>query len=283
MVAEILGSQWNDNYIANKEEILKAVPFFPDTQGAYKAVPRAAMVVGAGPSLFKNIGDIDPTLYDVVACDKTVPRLVRRGVFPKYIVALNAAKTEVDEWIAPANDPDVTLIMPCVVHPDTYKGWRGEKVFINNTLPTNLHQRIAVETSHDAVTIGSNAGTFALIMALSTGHQPVGCVGLDFSFLSRAEILHKQASNNYNILEMTDVNGDVRYSDIGWFSMSEAFQEYAKAYGEWFGLQVANCTEGGINYSPFVRQMTLKEFNDSLNHKPMRGVGMWENREQREQ
>lgn len=264
MVAELLGALWQENYAANKAEILKTTPFFPDTQGAYKQNPRAALVVGAGPSLFKNIGDIDPLLYDVVACDKTVPRLVRRGVFPKYIVALNAAKTEVDEWLAPANDPDATLIMPCVVHPDTYKDWKGHKIFINNTVPTNLHKRIEVETSHQEITIGSNAGTFALIMALCTGHQPVGCVGLDFSFLTRAEVMSKQTPDCYNILEMTDVNGDVRYLDIGWFSMSEAFQEYCQTYGSWYGLQVANCTEGGINYSPYVRQMTLQQFNQTL-------------------
>jgi hypothetical protein len=115
------------------------------------------------------------------------------------------------------------------------------------------------------------------------GANPIAYIGLDFSFLTRNEIMLRYDAEEYdpkayNVLEMTDINGDIRFLDLGWFDMAEAFQERVRAMQDWYGTTTVNCTEGGINYSDSVRAMTLKEFNkaiptwDYLNRRSNHGI-----------
>jgi hypothetical protein len=265
MVGKHLKQVWEENYIVNKREVRPEEWLTP--QYAKPGDFRPCLCVGAGPSLGKTLDKIDPKLYDVVACDKISGILVDVGVMPKYIVALNAAKTNVREWLEKANREDVTLVMPIGVNPITYETWRGKRLFINAVTTTRLHERVATETDVVPLTIGSNAGTFAYVLACMTMHNPIGYIGMDFSFLSRRDVLEKQDPRHYNLLEMSDVNGDTRYLNLGWFDMAEAFQEMCMMHSQWFGIETFNCTEGGINYSQWVNQMPLTDFNTLLMHK----------------
>lgn len=262
MVGRLLKETWEKNYLANKDTILKTKPFLPLMAG--KQDFRPCVVVGAGPSLDKNVNLLEPKLYDIVACDKTVPKLTDLGITPTYVVAINAAPTDTNEWTESAKDK-TNLVMPCGVFPGTYKGWdAGHLVFINNCVITCLHERIEAELHLTPVVIGSNAGTMAYMVAAMTMHNPIAYIGMDFSFTGKASILASQDPRHYNLLEMTDVNGEVRYLNLGWFDMAEAFQENVKYFREWYGIPTYNCTEGGINYSEYVGQMPLCEFNLSL-------------------
>jgi hypothetical protein len=152
--------------------------------------------------------------------------------------------------------------MPCTVDPATYSHWKGSKVFINSNVSTNIHERIQAETGYPPLGVGANAGTFGLQMAYYLGHNPVAYCGMDFSFLTREEVLKRQDyPTNYNIIEMTDRNGEVRFLDIGWLSMAEAFQDAVQSYRQMFGIETYACTEGGVNYSQHVHDMSLKEFD----------------------
>lgn len=225
---------------------------------------RPALCVGAGPSLQKNIGDIDARLYDLISCDKVVPKLAEIGITPTYIVALNSAPTPVREWLAPALNK-CKLVVPCVVHPTTIEGWKDENIiWINNMVVTMLHETIEAELKMPPLVIGSNAGTFAYLIATYTFHNPISYSGLDFSFTSKRAVLDRQDARKYNYIEMTDVNGDARWLDLGWWDMAQAFQDWVRFYAEMFGTRTVNCTEGGINYSSYTDQMSLKEFNKSL-------------------
>ncbi|MDD5512011.1 MAG: DUF115 domain-containing protein [Dehalococcoidales bacterium] len=272
-VAEILGEIWEQNYVRNKPEIKKSLQDGPAVNGD------PMLVIGAGPSLEKNINDISPWLYNIAVCDKVCPRLDKLGITPDLIFALNSEPTDVVNWIEPFNDSLAELVVPCGVHPDTYSDWRGSIRFINAVTSTGLHHRVAHETGLMPVSIGSNVGTFAYTMCGHWGADPIAYIGLDFSFLTREEILSKYIigreddgdrdwpiydDRKYNVLEMTDINGDVRFLDLGWFDMAEAFQERVRAMQDWYGTTTVNCTEGGINYSESVKAMSLKEFNDAI-------------------
>jgi hypothetical protein len=265
MVGKYLKKQWEENYLANKGVVKEEEWLSPSY--AKPQDFRPALCVGAGPSLGKNLDKIDPKLYDVVACDKISGLLVDIGVMPKYIVALNAAPTSVRQWIEKANKKDVTLVMPIGVHPSTYEGWVGERIFINAVTSTSLHERVAAEMSQPSLTIGSNAGTFAYLLACMTMHNPIGFIGMDFSFTSRSAVLDKQDARHYNLIEMSDINGETRYLNLGWMDMAEAFQEACMMHAQWFGIETFNCTEGGINYSQWVSQVPLVDFNKMLVEK----------------
>ena len=244
---------------------------------------RPALVVGAGPSLQRNIDDIEPPLYTVVAVDKVVPKLIDKRIAIDYIVALNSVPTDIEKWLKPANDGNLdeftTLVVPCTVDPAAYAHWAGPLTFINAEVGTGIHQRIESECGYPPIVIGSNAGVFAYFMAMYLGHNPIGYCGMDFSFETRQEVLNKyvltgmrdmdpafggwspQIPENYSFIEMTDRNGDVRFLDLGWLDMAETFQEIIKAHREMFDIETYNCTEGGINYSQYVHDIPLKEFN----------------------
>lgn len=268
-VAEILGEIWEQNYVRNKSRIKSSGQEPPEVNGD------PMLVIGAGPSLEKNLGLIDPNLYNIAACDKVCPRLAKLGITPDLIFALNSEPTDVVNWIEPFNCSMAELVVPCGVHPDTYSKWDGAIHFINAVTSTGLHHRVSHETGLMPVSIGSNVGTFAYTMCAHWGADPIAYIGLDFSFLTRFEVMQKfsrapeeklhggyiSGPANYNVLEMTDINGDVRFLDLGWFDMAEAFQERVRAMLDWYGTTTVNCTEGGINYSDSVKVMSLKEFN----------------------
>ncbi len=262
-VAEILGKVWEQNYVQNKVDIKKSLRDSPAVNGD------PLLVIGAGPSLEKNLGLIDPNLYNIAACDKVCPRLAKLGITPDLIFALNSEPTDVVNWIEPFNCSMAELVVPCGVHPDTYSKWNGAIRFINAVTSTGLHHRVSHETGLMPVSIGSNVGTFAYTMCGHWGANPIAYIGLDFSFLTRNEIMLRYDAEEYdpkayNVLEMTDINGDIRFLDLGWFDMAEAFQERVRAMQDWYGTTTVNCTEGGINYSDSVKVMSLKEFNDAI-------------------
>jgi len=264
-VGAMLKETWERNYLQNRPEIRKLAPLLPRFN---RVADKPVLVVGAGPSLNKNITDIDPELYDIIAVDKVVPKLVHEGIYPNYIVALNSVPTDVEDWIRPARGRS-TLVMPCTVDPATYAHWRGSKLFINSDVVTNIQERIQAETGYPPLGVGANAGTFGLQMAYYLGYNPVAYAGMDFSFLTREDVLRRQDyPTNYNVIEMTDRNGDVRFLDIGWLSMAEAFQDSVRSYRQMFGIGTHNCTEGGVNYSQHVHDTSLKEF-DQLCENPI--------------
>jgi len=259
-VAEILGDIWEENYIENRPLIEKMEG--KGVKSGYMGTP--ALVVGAGPSLEKNIDDIASFgNYTIIACDKCCARLNEEGICPQYVVALNAEKTDVRKWLEPVNEKKVTLVAPCGVHPDTFVDWVGEIIFINAFTPTGLHDRIYSEIGIGPMSIGSNAGTFAYTLAYMNSYNPIAYIGMDFSFLRRSDIMDVQDTTQYNIVEMTDINNEVRYLTLGWFDMAQAFQERVDIANS-FNIETYNCTEGGINYSQYVRVKTLKEFNEMI-------------------
>jgi hypothetical protein len=297
----MLTETWEKNYLRNKDRIKTVVEkqqFYPHSAKAGDFHP--CLCIGAGPSLDKNIGDIDHDLYEVIACDKTVPRLVDAGIIPDYIVAMNSVETDVRDWLRPALNQS-KLVVPCVVWPETLDGWDDEHLnFVNSQTATKIHERIEEELSIPRIVVGSNAGTFSYITACYTYHNPIAYIGMDFSFLSKARVMKKYIVGykdvgqgdwvgpcpdnvilshridvpnkhpiygQYNYIEMTDVNGDVRFLDLGWLDMADSFQLWVKFFKEWSGIITVNCTEGGINYSQYTEQMTLRQFNDAMRQK----------------
>jgi len=260
VVAEMLRDQWEQNYIANRVRIRTTMPLH-----LVKDAGKAALCVGAGPSLRKNIEFIDDGYYDIIACDKICGMLVDHGNMPKYVVALNAAHTDVQKWLEPVNEPEVTLVVPCGVNPEAWDKWSGQLVFINAVTATGMENRVYSETGHYPLMVGSNAGTFAYLMANYLGYNPIGYCGMDFSYLTRKEVEDQISGSGepWNIVEMTGYGGDVRYTTLGWVYMADAFQEHAKRMAM-EDINTVFCGEGGINFSGYTMPMTLKDFNEMV-------------------
>lgn len=258
-VAEILHSLWEKNYVANRARMKETEPF------QYRAVApfKPAMCVGAGPSLQGNVRYLDDDAYTVIACDKAVPALRKKGYVVDYVVALNAAHTDVASWLEPANDGETTLVCPAGVNPEAWQGWKGPVTFVNAVTSSGLHERVQAELGHLPVLIGSNAGTFAYTMAYCMGFNPIAYCAMDFSFVRKSDVKARVSDDQYNIVEMTDVRGQKRWLTLGWFYMADAFQDKVKD-ANMLGVTTVNCTEGGINYSDYCLRMSVTEFNNRL-------------------
>jgi hypothetical protein len=268
-VAGLLRQQWEANYVANRDRIKATEEFQYRATNKHKPV----LCVGAGPSLRENLRHIDDSLYKIIACDKAVPALVRKGVTIDYIVAMNAAPTAVREWLEPANDGYPTLIVPCGVNPEAYQDWKGKLQFVNAVTSTGLHDRVTSELGLLPMVIGSNAGAFSYCMAWYMGFNPIAYCAMDFCFERKMDILRSIEDSNYNILEMNDVRRRKRWLTLGWFFMADAFQDRVKAANHQ-GVRTVNCTEGGINYSNYTERLSLVEYGRKLKEGWLRRAPM---------
>lgn len=261
IAAEILEESWKVNYNLNKEY------FNSPRRVTLESLPsdRLALIVGAGPSLKKNLADLKqyglswkPTVF---CTDKAVEQILPYTI-PEYVCALNAQspKGEVEKWWKKAPTEHSTLIMPITADPVHLKHWDGKFCFVNCALPIDLTDRIAQETKMDPIPGGSNVGVFSYLMATRMGFKTIFLIGMDYSFASRKQVVSRYGRDEpYIVMEHRNTKGEVRWSTWDWFDSAIAFFEYARFFGR-NGIRTINCTDGGIIYDgEYVESMTVQE------------------------
>lgn len=257
IAAEILLDDWTANYKVNKDSLKHGVSF-DDFEGGNLAV-----IVGAGPTLEENLKDIKHVDKATFFCtDKAFPRICAKRI-PEYVCALNtrSPNEECSKWWAAGDTTKSTLIIPITSDPLHLKHWHGKMCFINADLPVTLTDTITKETGLDPLPSGSNVGVFAYMMAVRMGFKNAALIGMDYSFLTREELLKRyNPKETYIIMEHRDKLGNIRWSDWGWFDSAIAFFENARYFGRNRGVRTVNSTERGIIYDgEFIEEMTLEE------------------------
>lgn len=266
IASEVLEDQWKVNYLVNKKYLFKCIPYNALTCYEEDTV---AVVVGAGPTLRKNLEHYDSLAAmrcHYFCTDKAFP-ILSKHVRPNYVTALNAKSPnkEVKGWWAQAPTNESILIMPITADPVTHENWRGRKCFVNCDLPIELTQTIVEQTGLKAIPGGSNVGVFSYLMATRLGYKNIILLGMDYSFETREQVIRKYSPGEpYIIFEHRDEKGNVRWSSWDWFDSAVAFFEYARHFRR-TGVRTINCTEGGIIYDgEFIEDMSLEEASNEL-------------------
>lgn len=259
IAAGILEDRWTGNYEANKELLLKSYPFekcrMPQTN--------AALIIGAGPSLSKNLANIHKLPLDrmtVFCCDKAYRQFLKEYT-PHVVTALNARNPDLHQWFWDLPTAASTLLAPVTADPDTFKHWNGPKCCVHCALPVDLTDRIRTETGIGGVNGGSNVGVFSYLMAGRLEFPYILMVGMDYSFRSKDEALAlKKKDEPYMVMEFTDPNKEPRWTTWDWFDSAIAFFEYARFFQRNRGIRTLNLTDGGILYDgEYIEDMNITD------------------------
>jgi hypothetical protein len=250
IAAGILEEQWKVNYLVNKKYfwVFNNVRLDSLICDNPKAV---AVVVGAGPSLGRNIDDLmKENLENLVffSTDKAFPILSEVGVSPRFVCALNAKSPdgECSAWWQKGQTKDSTLIMPMTADPKHLDGWKGKYCLINCFLPVDLTDQITAEMKLDPIPGGSNVGVFSYLMAAKLEYKTIILLGMDYSFESREQAIKKYAPGEpYLIIEHRDKDGNIRWTSWDWYDSAIAFFEYAGFFAR-NGVRTINASDGGI-------------------------------------
>jgi len=228
----------------------------------------SAVVVGAGPSLKKNVRLLSRYEGDVLVCERAL-REVTKYVEPDYVVCIDHKK-KIADFFRRANlekcDNSVGIFC-CSVHPDVLKVWGDrEKYFMNaamakdhsranvdmlmltpQLIPTaNVDVMINLLTGKTSYYTGGNVGTFAWLVAANKGANPIGLIGMDMS--------SPKATREFRI----PLNGF--YTNEVYMTYLRYFIVQAQAYAAEKKVKTVNCTEGGVLYSKDIEKMRFEEF-----------------------
>lgn len=228
-------SEWFENYETNKPLIKHGVEALP--------LVETAVVVGAGWSLKKNIGLLKGLDVPLVVCDKALKRVMEYAK-PTVVVALNTARTEVDEWLD-IGPTDIILLAPVTAHPCTFSKWQGPIAFVNpqNTCGelVNLVQK---ETGLIPTARGGNAGFFSVITAVTMRAKEIAMLGLNYSYETEDEVKRVTGGDHWVI--MKDINQNYTYTTFDWLEARTEFIDFCTDFAD--NVRFVNCSEGGIIY-----------------------------------
>jgi hypothetical protein len=235
-------------------------------------------LVGAGPSLGKNAGQLERVVengWPIIAVDAVLPILSRFGVEPDLVFLIDTKPTQAIflEGFKPKHT--ILLAVPCA-HPDALAAWSGEVRFFNSWgHPDDEYQQLRWGRDFGSIGIGGNVSTAMLSFAVTfCGANPIIFVGHDFAF--------KQLSGYYpeggikeripigkTIKPTWDINGKTVLTDLSLASYrhyTEDFVADTRKIDAMNGRRKAryiNATEGGILGTMEVPGKLLEDFEYS--------------------
>lgn len=248
---------WRENFKANLPAIQRHSPV---AKLARKFKKTPAILVGAGPSLDKNIHYLKEAHGKalILASDAAYKPLVHHGIFPSMTVCLDPQE-EITKFFTGVAHRDVTLIAPTIIHPHVIDIWQGNVVFYHQHAPDIpiLMEIINQLPQLGALTPGGSVLSVGYHLAYEMGCDPILFLGQDLSYpktktysrlgANEGETLTGTLNRQQeNIVYEEDMNG-VRLPTLK--SMSVSKQWFNWAFTTWkrdLPLTVVNCSEGGI-------------------------------------
>ena len=185
---------WKDNVRANHA---KYGPFassaIAQIFGSQKNKP--VIVVGSGPSLKINVGELKDTKgISILSCLHNFHYLLDNGVKPDYYVNLDAGDVTLDEIYEGGTKTreeyleatkDYTLLTFIGASPKLLDKWRGKIIWFSCPIPDEklMSEIESVENFRQYVSTGGNVlGASFYIAKAVMGANPVVFVGADFCF-----------------------------------------------------------------------------------------------------
>ncbi len=268
---------WKQNFLAN-EKVLRTNPGVSALKHKFKGMP--AIVIGAGPSLDKNIHILRQAADKAVllASDAALKPLLKHGVSPSLVVCLDP-QDDITKFLTGVSHRGMTLIAPSIVHPRVLDLWEENVVFFNKFAPDiPLLTEIKNKMDHlGCLTPGGSVLSVAYDLAFQSGASPIIFIGQDLSY-PRSKTHSRDSENaeealeptlekqRENIVYETDMNGR---SLPTLKSMSVSKHWFNWAFTTWKRdepLEIINCSEAGI-LTDHCRLMPLGEAIYKYCHK----------------
>lgn len=247
----IQGPDFESNTLANMSRLTKETmwPALPPIECD------TALVVGAGPSLAKNLESLKKNGEDmfVLCTDRALPFLVNAGFKPYACTVLEAtieSLYDIKSWWMNVDTEDIPLVTVPYADPDLFDLWKGPVYFINafsqSKQLVRLAGKIQWKTGCPLSTVGNNVGVMSLLLAgqllvrdgKKGGVGTIRLIGMDHCF--------QDVWPQVNIC-LKDINGTGVW--LPWnFFIGQYEVRFLTSQYKTIGIRVENCTEGGILY-----------------------------------
>lgn len=282
------------NLLGNVESYVNA-PGIDDLAGA--ATGKPAIVVSAGPSLWRNIDLLsDPEVrskFVVIAVQTVLKTLLAKGIRPDFVTALDhdAISRRFYEGLTKEQVEGVTLVVEPKASPAIIEAFPGsircpaERILdgVLNEGADDASQKL-LWRNRSELKPGATVAHLAYYLARHMGCDPVIFIGQDLGFTdgqyyAAGAAIHQVWSgelNEFNTLEMLEWQRIVRqrsmlhrmkdqlgrdcYSDE---QMTTYLVQFERDFGEDVerGMRIIDATEGGVS-KRHARAMTLREAID---------------------
>ena len=248
---------WQRNFLSNRDTIQRN-PGVIALKNRFRDIP--SIVVGAGPSLDKNIRYLRRACEKAVilCCDAALKPLLSHDIVPNFVIVLDPQE-EIARFLCNVPQKGITLVVPTIVHPSILELWEGDVLFFNKFAP-DIPTLVEIQKAVPQIGILTPGGTVLSVtydLAFQAGCNPILFAGQDLSYPKKNS--HSQGTEaagkglkstvekqKDSIVLETDMNNKQLRTLK---SMSVSKQWFSWAFTTWKRdnpVSVSNCSEAGI-------------------------------------
>lgn len=249
---------WSRNLLRNLPFLLTSAPVTQMTD-SWKKKP--VIVVGAGPSLNKNIHLLKQAKGKaLIFCVDTAYRILQRhGIVPDLLVTLDGSPMNAAHMQG-CNYDNIPLLFDAYSHHEILENHKGPRIALS-TVDFHSHwwkRVIGCETAEFALSQGGSVATAAFSFARLIGADPIILTGVDLSYPNGQCYANGALHDARNVKDMDrqlypvkDIYGQDTYTTFDYMYYLKWFQEQAEANTD---RTYINATEGGALTGKFLIQ-----------------------------
>ncbi len=248
---------WTANFKANKSLIAR----YPGVTSLFeKFTDIPAIVVGAGPSLDKNIRWLAPAQDHalIISVDTILGAMEKIGVRPTIAVSLDP-QPDIAMMFEGVRSSGIPLVAPTIIHPSVLEAWKGELVFYNKFAP-DIPRLVEIGKSNPETGYlipGGSVLSIGLDLAFRMGANPIAFIGQDLSYPKGSAYSKNTIYGDAGYEELLKEKLGDMVTDTDIFGRETPTQKslfVTKQWMEWAfttwkrknKADFYNCTEGGI-------------------------------------
>lgn len=141
----------------------------------------SCIVVGAGPSLDKNIFELTKAKIPIFATDRSYPKLLSNGIIPDYIVTVDADEKIQQYYPHLSNILQPKAILSCTCSPNLKPDLPIVRWYIPS-IDAQTDKTLELMTGLPIIESGGNVGTTSCRIAEYLGYSEIILVGMDFAY-----------------------------------------------------------------------------------------------------
>lgn len=234
---------------------------------AYKGRP--CVIVGAGPSLDKNIQHLKDAKNHalIIAVDAALKTLVANGIVPDIVATIERSEKTFKFYRGFEGFDDVIFIGPNMIRGEVISSFK--KRIFTGRLEDEFVNGITAALGYESLDIGFNVAHVPFAFGRYMKCDPMIFVGLDLAYTGgkthTENVAHNiEGKNQYlvkeNILHVKGQNGELLETFNYFMYAKKMFESYILK--DRSGKYI-NATEGGVNILG-AENMTLKEASDLI-------------------
>ena len=280
--AEVFMDAWVGTYITNivaHYDEIKAGRNLGELYGLFNHDAPAA-VIGAGPSLDKNIDQLKRFPGVIIASDRAYRILLAHGINPDVVISVDTHYDLVAEMLDTPHSNKHALVLNVCSDPKIAKNWKGSIFWFLMKHPgvqfTDHILPALFPTFYGLENVGC-VGNSSVVLADMMGLSPIVMVGQDFGYTGGrmfADQFKANADGSFAPIDFDHAaafekrTGKVTVDGITTYAPYLNFR--AAAYNLRYnrGIDLINCTEGGILTElpcrSLAEQIDLLEYHNGL-------------------